>query len=475
MLSNSTKPSQSLLPALISSVAGTTFVWYDYYLFGSLATVISPHFFPRSLAGLTSTGYAYTFVLALVMRPAGGLFVAWYADKRGRRSALASSLFLAGLSTFLIGILPEVRVIGIVAPIALLALRTIQSLAFGGAQVVAIVYVFELAPRDRRGLCTSFLQIAPAAGLALSLAVIVVTRRALGNKLFFASGWRIPLLVSLLLAGLSIYIRMRMSESPCFRETARMEESLTQRTADPGRGTSRILIIKLLFGIVAGQASLFYLSQFYAGFHLQNVLKIETWTAAMIVCGANLLGIPFFVLFGAMSDRFGRKKIILASCLLGALICLPVYSLMQRAAGTQVTRIAPGINPVTGVFGPHPETGVSNRFEPMGGPARPNVPLLMAIVFLPVLFSAAVAGPLPAYLAQNFRPERRCISVAGTYVGHNIFGGLLPLISLPLLVSTGNIHAALYVAMFIAFGSFIIGVTCLRHSGIGWDGAHGPT
>jgi glycosidase/MFS family permease len=451
MLSKPNTPPQSVIPAIIVSLTGTILVWYDDYLFGSLASIIAPHFFPKSLTELTGPAYAYTFVLALFIRPAGGVLFGLFADRRGRRSALALSLLLAGVSTFLIGILPPFSVLRISAPIALLALRTIQSLAFGGALVIAIVYVFELAPPSRRGFYTSLLQTAPALGLALSLASIVATRRVIGNKLLLAWGWRVPLVVSVLLVGLAIYLRLRMPESRTFGENT--EAGVSHRRADG----SRARMVKLLFGVVAAQVTLFFLSQFYAGFHLQNVLRIETWTASLIVCGANLLGIPFVILFGAMSDRFDRKKIIVGGCLLAALICLPVYSLMSRAAGVSINTIAPAIDPITGRFGPHSGTMAQDRFEPAGAAVKPNVLLLTTLTFVLVLLSAMVAGPLPAFLAENFSPESRGTFVAGAYVGHAVFGGLLPVISLPLLLSTGNIYTAVCVAALVALGAAIVG------------------
>jgi glycosidase/sugar phosphate permease len=442
MLSNPNTPSQSVVPAIGLAVAGTVLVWYDYYLFGSLASIIAPHFFPKSLTEFTLFGYGYTFVLALFIRPAGGVLFGLIADRRGRRAALTFTFLLAGLSTLLIGVLPAFDVMGAGAPITLLGLRTFQSLAFGGTLVASIVYVFEVAPLNRRGLYTSLLQTAPALGLGLSIASIVATRHFGGNKYLLASGWRIPLLVSVLLIGLAIYLRLGTSEPT----------ALNERGAEGNRART----FKLLFGVVAGQVSLFFLSQFYAGFHLQNVLRVETWTASLIVCAANLLAIPFVVLFGAMSDRYERKRLILVGCLLGALICIPVYSLMSRAAGVSVTTIAASVDPITGQFGFHSGNSVQDRFQVARAAAKPNVPLLTALVFILAICSALVAGPLPAYLAENFSPKTRGTFLGGAYVGFGLLGGLLPVVAVPLLLYTGRVYTAVSVAAVLALVAAII-------------------
>jgi MFS family permease len=466
MLSASSRSQQSILPVTLASVAGMTLVWCDFYSFGSLATTISPHFFPKTEKNLALFGYISSFVIGLAMRPAGALLFGKLGDRRGRRSALSLSLLMTGLATLLIGIVPDYRIIGVAAPVILIALRALQGLAFGGTHGGALTFVAEHAPSDKRGYYTSLVQIAPMLGLVLSLAAIFVVQHVLNPKSFALYGWRIPFLLSLFIVGLSLYIRRSLSESWDFREIRERGTAsdgiLVHRQ---GNENNLKLILALLFGPIMGQTSLWYVTQLYAVFYLQNVLKVEPFTAIYIVAGAQLLGMPFFLIFGALSDKVGRKRIILAGCLLAAAFYVPIYAGMERAAGTNVVAVARTKNPITGTVGANPQIMIDGTLKPAAPATRPNVIALVALVFLQAIFLAAVSGPLGAYCAEAFRPEVRYTSLALTHsLGNGLLGGMLPLISLPLIATSGNIYAGLYCPIALALAASLISVLFLKET-----------
>src|SRR2546423_1266626 len=310
---------------IAASSVGTMIEWYDFYIFGSLATVIAPLFYPQGNNTLALIAYLSTFAVGFVVRPFGALFFGRIGDLVGRKYAFLITLLMMGGATALIGFLPTYSRIGIAAPIALLLIRILQGLALGGEYGGAAVYVAEHVPDPRRGFYTSFIQITATLGLFISLAVILLVQNLMSREAFGAWGWRLPFLLSIFLVAISLYIRLRMKESPIFQHikgagmtsAKPLKEAFTQWA-----NMKRVLIS--LFGATAGQGVVWYTGQFYALFYLQTILRVNATSANYVVAAALLLGMPFFVLFGALSDRLGRKKIMMAGCILAALSYLPI-------------------------------------------------------------------------------------------------------------------------------------------------------
>src|SRR5688572_26471436 len=322
---------------IAASAVGTMIEWYDFYIFGSLATVISPLFYPAGNDTLALIAYLSTFAVGFVVRPFGALFFGRIGDLVGRKYAFLVTLLIMGCATALIGVLPTYAQIGVAAPVALLIIRILQGLALGGEYGGAAVYVAEHVPDGRRGFYTSFIQITATLGLFLSLAVILVVQNTMSADQFAGKtdsigGWRIPFLISIFLVAISLYIRLRMKESPIFEHV----KASGMTSANPlieafTKWENLKLVLISLFGATAGQGVVWYTGQFYALFYLQSILNVNTTSSNYIIAVALLLGMPFFVLFGALSDRLGRKWIILAGCLLAVLTYLPIYKAMQSA------------------------------------------------------------------------------------------------------------------------------------------------
>ena len=314
-----------------ASAVGTMIEWYDFYIFGSLASIISPLFYPRGDDTWALIAYLSTFAVGFVVRPFGALFFGRIGDLVGRKYAFLVTLLIMGGATALIGILPTYASIGLAAPALLLVIRILQGLALGGEYGGAAVYVAEHVPDGQRGFYTSFIQITATLGLFLSLAVILIVQNMMSDADFRAWGWRVPFLISIALVAVSLYIRLRMKESPIFehvkatgaRSTQPLREAFTQWV-----NLKRVLVS--LFGATAGQGVVWYTGQFYALFYLQNILNVHDTSANYIVATALLLGMPLFVFFGGLSDRIGRKRIIMAGCLIAAVL---VHSDLQSDAG----------------------------------------------------------------------------------------------------------------------------------------------
>src|SRR5688572_19866832 len=332
------RPLDYSIPKVISaSAVGTMIEWYDFYIFGSLATVISPLFYPKGNDTLALIAYLSTFAVGFVVRPFGALFFGRIGDLVGRKYAFLVTLLIMGGATAVIGVLPTYETIGVAAPIILLLLRILQGLALGGEYGGAAVYVAEHVPDGRRGFYTSFIQITATLGLFLSLAVILIVQNTMTAEAFREWGWRVPFLISIGLVLVSLYIRLRMKESPIFthiKSTGMQSAQPLKEAFSQPANLKRVLIS--LFGATAGHGVVWYTGQFYALFYLHTILNVHDTSAAYIVAVALLLGMPFFVVFGALSDRWGRKWIMMAGCLLAALSYLPIYKMMQAAAGSNV-------------------------------------------------------------------------------------------------------------------------------------------
>ena len=324
---------------IFASSLGTVFEWYDFYLYGSLAAIIAKQFFSGLDAGSAFIFALLAFAAGFIVRPFGALLFGRLGDMIGRKYTFLVTIVIMGLSTFIVGLLPSYASIGVAAPIILVALRMLQGLALGGEYGGAAVFVAEHAPSGKRGACTSWIQTTASMGLFLSLLVILGVRTAVDEAAFAEWGWRVPFLVSFLLLVLSVYFRLSMNESPAFQQMK--AEGWTSRaplTESFGEWKNLKVVILALFGLTAGQAVVWYSGQFYALFFLTQALKVDSKTANILVAYSLLLGTPFFVIFGSLSDKIGRKPIIMAGCLLAALTYFPVFTALTEAANPELAQ-----------------------------------------------------------------------------------------------------------------------------------------
>jgi len=422
---------------IAASTAGTMIEWYDFFIFGSLATILSSQFYPSGSPTASFLKTLATFGVGFAVRPLGALFFGRLGDLVGRKFAFLTTLLLMGASTAAIGLLPGYATIGFAAPVILVILRLLQGLALGGEYGGAAVYVAEHVPDSRRGFYTSFIQTTATIGLFVSLIVILVTRKLTGEIAFASWAWRIPFLLSTVLVVISFYIRMQLGESPLFAKLkAQGGASVAPIRESFNTWSKWKVILVILFGVTAGQAVTWYTSQFYALFFLQTVLKLPLDTTYAIVAVALVLGTPLFILFGHLSDRFGRKRIMMAGNLAGALL----YFFLYKA-------IAAFSSPL-------------------------NAPAIVAIIVVQIAIAAMITGPVAAFLVESFSAKVRYTSMSLPYhFGNGWFGGFLPLIATALVARTGNIYAGLIYPIVIASMTFIVGSIMLketRHKKI-WD------
>ncbi len=347
---------------ILASSLGTVFEWYDFYLYGSLAAIIAAQFF----SGVNeTTGFIFAllaFAAGFAVRPFGALVFGRMGDMVGRKYTFLVTIVIMGVSTFLVGVLPNYASVGIAAPIILVVLRMLQGLALGGEYGGAATYVAEHAPQGKRGLYTSFIQTTATVGLLLSLIVILGVREAVGAEAFADWGWRIPFLLSIVLLAISVWIRMQLSESPLFQEMksqgklskAPLTESFFSRNG-------RVVLLALL-GATAGQAVVWYAGQFYAMYFLTQSLKVDPTTTWLMIGAALIIGTPFFVFFGWLSDRIGRKKIVTAGCLIAALTYFPLFKALTHYANPAIAEAAQS-HPAVVIA--DPDT-CSFQFDPVG-------------------------------------------------------------------------------------------------------------
>ena len=446
---------------IAASSAGTLIEWYDFYIFGSLATIISASFFPKEHPTTALLATLATFATGFVVRPFGAIFFGALGDIVGRKHAFLVTLLLMGGSTCAIGVLPTYEQAGLIAPVLLVILRLMQGLAIGGEYGGAATYVAEHAPEGRRGFYTSFIQTTATLGLFVSLGVILLCRRSVGEEQFAQWGWRIPFILSLVLVVFSFWLRRTLQESPAFvaMKSSGGGSKTPIRDSFGNRENLRVVLIALL-GATAGQGVVWYTGQFYALYFLQTVLKVEFVTANIVVAVALLLGTPFFIVFGALSDRVGRKPIMMAGCLLGAILYVPIYKAMTAAAG-----FTPGVD---GAPGSSPD---------------PNVVLLTLLILAQVLLVTMVYGPIAAFLVELFPTRIRYTSMSLPYhIGNGVFGGLVPFVGTAIVARTGNMYAGLAYPIAVAALTFIVGMIFIRErrtaegfseSGPAGDGSNG--
>jgi MFS family permease len=331
---------------IFASSLGTVFEWYDFYLYGALATIIAKQFF----SGVNpTTGMIFAllaFAAGFFVRPFGAAFFGSLGDRIGRKYTFLVTILIMGISTFLVGVLPNYASIGVAAPAILILLRLAQGLAMGGEYGGAATYVAEHAPAGKRGLYTSFIQTTATLGLFLSLLVILACRLILGTEEFERWGWRIPFLGSIVLLGISVWIRLQLHESPVFAQMQAEGKGSKTPFRESLRGGNLKLMLLVLFGATAGQAVVWYAGQFYALFYLQSILKVDATVSYLLIAAALVLATPFFLFFGWLSDRIGRKKIIMAGCLLAALTYFPIFKGITHYANPAVeaaSRSAPAV------------------------------------------------------------------------------------------------------------------------------------
>jgi len=415
---------------IAASSAGTVIEWYDFYIFGSLAAVLAAVFYPAANPTISLLKWLATFAAGFAVRPFGALVFGRIGDRVGRKYAFMMTLLIMGASTAAIGLLPGYGTLGILAPVLLVSLRLLQGLALGGEYGGAAVYVAEHSPENKRGFYTSFIQTTATLGLFVSLLVILATKRAMSDADFRAWGWRIPFLLSAVLVVVSYYVRARMAESPLFaRLKAEGRTSRAPIAESYGTAERWKVFFTVLLGATAGQAVVWYTGQFYALIFLQSVLKLPLDTSYKIVALGLLLGTPFFVVFGALSDRIGRKKIIMAGCLLAAATYIPIYHAMSAAA------------------------------EPL------NFGMLVALIFVQVLYVTMVYGPIAAFLVETFPARIRYTSLSLPYhFGNGWFGGFMPLIATSIVAATGNRYAGLWFPIVVSLVTVVVGSVFLRET-----------
>lgn len=413
-----------------ASSLGTLIEWYDFYIFGSLATVIATQFFPKTNPTAALLSVLATFAAGFIVRPFGALVFGRIGDLVGRKYTFLLTLIIMGGSTFCIGLVPSYESIGFAAPIIVLVLRLLQGLALGGEYGGAATYVSEHAPPGRRGFYTSWIQTTATLGLFVSLGVILITRHALDSDeiasiaKFNDWGWRIPFLLSIVLVGVSVYIRLKMNESPLFAKlksegktsTNPLKESFTQK-----RNLKMVLLA--LFGATMGQGVVWYTGQFYAQSFLENTCKLDFDQSRTILIWAILFATPFFVVFGAWSDRVGRKWIMMAGMVLAVFTYRPLFHSMVELTDIDTVRTeqVDQIDPVVANVPLHQQPITVDT---------PTYWKLVGIVFILILYVTMVYGPIAAFLVELFPTKIRYTSMSLPYhIGNGVFGGLTPFIA----------------------------------------------
>ena len=417
------------LPFVITaSSVGTIIEWYDFYLYAVLTAFLAPLFFPSDNPTASLLAGFATFGAGFAVRPFGAVVFGHIGDLVGRKYAFLITVTVMGLGTTIIGLLPGYAQIGVLAPTILVLLRLAQGLALGGEYGGAAIYVAEHSPDERRGYYTSWIQTTATVGLILALVVILLFRLGMGQQAFAAYGWRIPFLLSAVLVAIALYIRVRLQETPLFMRLKSAGKSSASPVKDSlGSGRNWGMILLALFGATAGQAVVWYQGQFQARTFLLSTVKMDPNSVDIIMILALLLGTPFFLVFGALSDRIGRKPIIMAGCLLAAVTYYPIYLAMQ----------ALGNNPF------------------MEG----------VLVWIQMIYVTMVYGPIAAFLVEFFPAKIRYTSLSVPYhLGNGEFGGWLPFIATAITAATGNPLLALIYPIAVSLLSFVVGSLFIKES-----------
>ncbi len=437
--SNLRRAPSSLRRIIFASSLGTLFEWYDFYLYGSLAVFFGELFFPPGNERAALLASLATFGAGFGVRPLGAVVFGRIGDLIGRKYTFLVTILVMGLSTALIGFLPTYASIGVAAPILLVSLRLLQGLALGGEYGGAATYVAEHVPDHRRGFYTSFIQTTATLGFFLSLGVIGTTRSYCGPDDFKAWGWRVPFLLSFLLIAVSLYVRLKMSESPLFTklksEGQLSKNPLRESFTNP---TNLKLVLLALFGATAGQGVVWYTGQFYALTFLQKPLNLDWKLAYILVSIALAIGTPFFIVFGRLSDAIGRKKIMLGGCLLAAITYVPIYMGIQRLANPNMLPRVDTL-PLDAALG------------------------LVGLLTLQMIYVTMVYGPIAAFLVELFPTSIRYTSMSLPYhLGNGWFGGFLPLVATAATTSEWARESlgahAIYAGLFYPIGVCLLTV-----------------
>ena len=481
-----------------ASSMGTLIEWYDFYIFGSLAVVISTKFFPSENPTAAFLSTLATFAAGFVVRPFGALFFGRLGDLIGRKYTFMVTLLLMGGATFLIGCIPSYETIGFLAPLLVLILRLLQGLALGGEYGGAATYVAEHAPKGQRGYWTSWIQTTATAGLFVSLMVILVTKNLLSKDAFEAWGWRVPFWVSIIMVFVSYLIRKNMSESPVFAKAKAEGKTSTNPLKESfGNKYNLKFVLLALFGATMGQGVIWYTGQFYAMSFMKTVMNIDSSQVDGLLGIALIFGTPFFVFFGWLSDKVGRKSIMMLGMLCAILLYRPIYKKMYETVNVKnkmeitsnakliaVTKEAKDAA-LDSVYTSNKEFTDGTKFEAIKTvhftkvDSKPETKttiiinshdkwILIFLIFIQVLFVTMVYGPIAAFLVEMFPAKIRYTSMSLPYhVGNGIFGGLLPAISTYLVTNAKDAGDAefylegLWYPIIIASISFVIGIIYL--------------
>ena len=479
---------RKLWSVIAASSVGTLIEWYDFYIFGSLATILATQFFPSSNPTIAFLSTLATFAVGFVVRPFGALVFGRLGDKVGRKYTFLVTLVLMGGSTFAIGLVPSYDTIGVFAPMIVLVLRLLQGLALGGEYGGAATYVAEHAPAAKRGYYTSFIQTTATLGLFVSLGVILVVRQSMTTEAFGTWGWRIPFLLSIILVGISIYIRLKMEESPLFAKIkAAGKLSVNPIKESFGKKENLKMVLIALFGITAGQGVVWYTGQFYALSFIQKTCNIDFVQSNYIIAIALLIGTPLFIVFGSWSDRVGRKYIMMTGLILAVFAYRPIYKGMyfqadvtQKVITNELrlntdldaqevtlqkeysdgTTLIEKLNLATGAIS---ETQITLGNDPFW--------YMILLIALQVVFVTMVYGPIAAFLVELFPTRIRYTSMSLPYhIGNGIFGGLTPFIATSLyaysqseLNPNGDPFIGLWYPIGVAAICFVIGMLFLSN------------
>jgi MFS family permease len=507
---------------IFASSLGTVFEWYDFYLYATLAPFFAALFFPPGNATAALLASFATYAAGFLVRPFGALVFGRIGDLVGRKYTFLVTILVMGFSTAAVGLLPTYESIGMLSPIILVLLRLAQGLALGGEYGGAATYVAEHAPDHKRGLHTSFIQTTATLGFFLSLVVIGLSRRTFDEAEFKSWGWRLPFLVSLVLLGISVYIRLKLNESPLFlKMKAEGKSSKAPLRESFGNWANLKIVLLALFGAAAGQGVVWYTGQFYALFFLTGTLKIQWQTAYNVLTIALALGTGLFVFFGWLSDKIGRKNIMLAGCILAALTYFPLFRAMThygnpaleeftskttielRANDCQVhlfpnpktqysecdkvqdflSKRSLSFRTLPAAAGERPTTKINDTvitgfdekkltatlkaldYPATADPERVNVPMLVLLVFIQVVYVTMVYGPIAAFLVELFPTRIRYTSMSLPYhIGNGWFGGMLPLTTAAMVAATGNIYAGLWYPVVVAAITVVIGAIFIRET-----------
>jgi MFS family permease len=515
-----TMTNKEIRKVIFASSLGTVFEWYDFYIYATLAPFFATLFFPPGNATAQLLASFATYAAGFLVRPFGALVFGRIGDLVGRKYTFLITIMVMGLATAAVGLLPTYAKVGMLSPTILVLLRLAQGLALGGEYGGAATYVAEHAPDNKSGLHSSWIQTTASLGFFVSLVIIGACRSWMAEPSFKEWGWRVPFLISLILLAVSVYIRLKLNESPVFLQMKAEGKGSKSPLRDSfGNWSNAKIVLVALLGAAAGQGVVWYTGQFYALFFLQGTLKVHWKTAYTVLAIALVLGTGLFIFFGWLSDKIGRKRIMMAGCLLGALTYFPIYKAMTHfanpaleefAAKTQLSLTADncqvhlfpnpktvnspcdkvqdflskrslsyvttegpaGSQPITTINGTEivgwDEAKLTAALKALGYPAtaKPddvNVPMLVLLVFIQIVFVTMVYGPIAAFLVELFPARIRYTSMSLPYhIGNGWFGGMLPLTAAALVAANGNIYAGLWYPVIVASKTLLVSLIFIR-------------